>query len=124
MIVFYADDDPEDRELFSDALKEVRPETELILASHGKELLSILRRASVKPDFIFLDINMPVMGGRDCLAAIKETSSLKDIPVVMYTTTTNKRELEKFIALGAKHCLVKGASFHDIKESLASVLAS
>jgi CheY-like chemotaxis protein len=122
MTIVYADDDPEDRELFSDALKEVAPNTVLILASHGKEVISFLQSGSDVPDFIFLDINMPVMGGKDCLLMIKSIEVVKDIPVIIYTTTTNKRELQKYIDMGAQDYIVKEPSFRGIKDSLRKVI--
>jgi CheY-like chemotaxis protein len=122
MTIVYADDDPEDRELFSDALKEVSPDTKLILASDGKEVITFLQTSPVLPDYIFLDINMPIMGGKDCLLTLKATEDVKDIPVIMYTTTSNKRELEKYIDLGAEGFIVKQPSFQGIKDSLKKVL--
>lgn len=122
MTIFYADDDPEDRELFSDALGEVRPETELVFAKHGEDLLSLLKTTSKKPDLIFLDINMPVMNGRECLAALKRTAGFANIPVIMYTTTSSKRELETYLAAGAQGYLIKVPSFQGIKRSLRDIL--
>ena len=121
MTIVYADDDPEDRELFSDALKEVSPQTLLVLASHGKEVISLLQNPGIKPDYIFLDINMPIMGGKDCLQRLKSLDNVKDIPVIMYTTTSNKRELQKYIDLGAQGYIVKEPSFKGIKDSLRKV---
>jgi CheY-like chemotaxis protein len=122
MTIIYADDDPEDRELFSDALKEVRPEVKLVLASHGKEVINFLQSASELPDYIFLDINMPVMGGKDCLRKLKEIDEVREIPVIMYTTTSNKDELKKYIDMGAHDYVVKDASFQGIKNSLRKVI--
>lgn len=122
MTVLYADDDQEDKELFADALKEILPETKLILASHGKEVLQQLSTTPVFPDYIFLDINMPVMGGKDCLIKLKSMDKVREIPVIMYTTTDNETELQKYLSLGATGCIVKESSFRGIKNSLKKML--
>jgi CheY-like chemotaxis protein len=122
MTILYADDDPEDQEIFVDALKELVPKANLLLASHGKEVLGILQGNSAVPDIIFLDINMPVMGGKDCLVKLKLAESTRDIPVVMYTTTSNRFELQKYLALGAKDYIVKDHSFQRIKSELKRTL--
>jgi CheY-like chemotaxis protein len=123
MTILYADDDPEDQELFVDALKQIKPNVTLLLASHGKEVLRMLEAGSTRPDVIFLDINMPVMGGKDCLVKLKSTIYTKDIPVIMYTTTSNKIELQKYLTLGAKDFIVKDHSFQRIKSELERALS-
>jgi CheY-like chemotaxis protein len=122
MIIFYADDDPEDRELFSDALKEVQPDIELVLAEHGNDLLSRLKETPKKPDIIFLDINMPVMDGRECLTALKRSAVFANIPVIIYTTTSSKRELETFLVAGAQGYLIKVPSFQGMKRSIRDII--
>ena len=121
MVVFYADDDVDDRELFADALGEVNPEIKLILASNGHEMIELLQNHDV-PDFIFLDINMPVMSGKECLKTLKRLDRLKSVPVIMYTTTSNKEEFKNLALLGAAECVVKGVSFQAIKDSLRHIL--
>ena len=121
MVVFYADDDLDDRELFADALQEVNPNVKLVLANNGHEIIELLKKHDV-PDFIFLDINMPVMSGKDCLKAIKRLDRVKSVPVIMYTTTSNREEFKNLALLGAAECVVKGVSFQAIKESLRHIL--
>ena len=122
MTILYADDDAEDRELFADALKEILPTTKLILAGHGKEVIQKLSALSKSPDYIFLDINMPIMDGYDCLVKLKELSHTKHIPVIMYTTSSNAMELKKYMALGASAFVIKEPSFQGIKNSLTKAL--
>lgn len=122
MVIFYADDDHDDRELFADALEEVTPGVKLILASNGLEIIELLRSQKEVPDFIFLDINMPVMSGKECLKQLKKLDWLKAVPVIMYTTTSNKEEFKNLVLLGAADCVVKGISFQAIKDSLRSIL--
>lgn len=122
MVVFYADDDLDDRELFADALNEINSGIKLVLAANGREVIELLENQREVPDFIFLDINMPVMSGKECLKALRKVDRLKSVPIIMYTTTSNKEEFKNLLLLGAADCIVKGISFKAIKDSLRSVL--
>ena len=123
MVIFYADDDGDDRELFAEALNEVNPGIKLVLAANGHELIELLEDQGGVPDFIFLDINMPVMSGKECLKALRKVDRLRSVPIIMYTTTSNKEEFKNLVLLGAAGCVVKGISFKAIKDSLRSILA-
>ena len=122
MVIFYADDDDDDREIFADALGEVDPEIKLILARNGLEMIQLIEDQKDVPDYIFLDINMPVMSGKECLKRLKRLERLKTVPIIMYTTTSNKDEFRNLVLLGASDCVVKGVSFQDIKNSLRDIL--
>jgi CheY-like chemotaxis protein len=122
MLIFYADDDSDDRELFADALNEVDPRIKLVLAANGREIMELVANQKEVPDFIFLDINMPVMSGKECLTALRKMDRLKSVPIIMYTTTSNKEEFRNLELLGAADCVVKGISFKAIKDSLRSIL--
>jgi CheY-like chemotaxis protein len=124
MVIFYADDDRDDRELFADALGEVDPGVTLVLASNGHEIIELLESQKEVPDFIFLDINMPVMSGKECLRRLRKVDRLKSVPIIMYTTTSNKEEFKNLVLLGAADCVVKGITFKAIKDSLRSILNS
>lgn len=123
MIIFYADDDAEDREIFCDALGEIDPDIKTILAQNGQEALTILANSTELPSYIFLDINMPAMTGKECLVKIKEIERLKNIPVIMYSTTSDKAEINNVIQLGAQDFLPKTYSFGDLVEHLKVVLS-
>ena len=79
--IFLADDDVDDCSLFEDALREVSKETKLTTANDGKELMTKLEDIiPPPPDVIFLDLNMPLMNGYECLAEIRATQKYKNIP--------------------------------------------
>ena len=122
MVIFYADDDRDDRELFVDALNEVNPDFKLVLAATGQEIIELLENRNEVPDFIFLDLNMPGMSGKECLKRIKKFDWLRSVPIIIYTTTCNQEEFKNLELLGATDCVVKGVSFKAIKDSLRSIL--
>jgi CheY-like chemotaxis protein len=125
MFVLIIDDDTEDRELFLEALKEVDGNIKGISAQDGKEAMRLLESELViLPDFIFLDINMPVMNGKECLIKIKDHRKLKAIPVVMYSTTSDTNEIKDFYRLGAHDFLIKPSNFRNLVEALESIVVS
>jgi CheY-like chemotaxis protein len=86
--VYYADDDPDDRFLFQEVLAEIDASVHLTLADSGHALIDTLRAMSTLPDVIFLDWNMPVKNGFQCLQEIKQHQRLKNIPVVIISTSS------------------------------------
>ncbi len=88
--ILLADDDLDDCEFFEEAMGELEQKTKLNCVHDGAELLAYLKKEkSLKPDIIFLDINMPSIDGLECLKEIRKEKSMNDIPVVMFTTSTN-----------------------------------
>jgi CheY-like chemotaxis protein len=122
MKIFYADDDAEDREIFCEAIQQINPAIKILLSKDGQEALEILSAQEHLPDFIFLDINMPRMNGVECMAKLKSDVHLKNIPVIIYSTTTNSGEVQKLLMLGAEEFMPKVNSFDKLKESLRNVL--
>ena len=117
------DDDREDQELFIDAAKEVDPNIECISVFNGEEALRVLKsNITGLPDYIFLDLNMPVLNGIQCLAEIKKTKSLHDIPIFIYTTSNwTKNEIETR-ELGANHFFTKPTRFSEICQYISTML--
>jgi CheY-like chemotaxis protein len=122
MNIFYADDDEDDREIFCIAIQQINPSIKVTFSRDGQEALKILNAQSILPDFIFLDVNMPKMNGAECLIELKSDHRLKNIPVVMYSTTSDTNEINKLIQLGAKDFIVKVPSFEKLRDSIHKVL--
>lgn len=123
MTVFYADDDPEDCELFTEALQQIDPEIKTIIAKDGREALAFLHNTPDLPDYIFLDINMPLINGKKCLIEIRKSQKLKNIPVVMYSTTSDTHEIREYYKLGAYDFLIKPNNFVTLCDSLESIFS-
>ena len=121
--IFIADDDPEDREIFIDALSSVDPTVQCFSANDGEKALQVLRSDIFqKPDLIFLDMNMPFLTGMQVLGQIKADEELRKIPVVMYSTFFNAADQVELKRLGAVHTLIKPTSFEVLINSLRAVL--
>lgn len=109
MTIFYADDDSDDCLLLRDALCKIDPSIRCIVASDGAEALRLLRDGTIRPHYIFLDVNMPGTDGKKCLVELKKDSRLKNIPVVMCSTISDHEEIRMLIGLGATHFIQKSS---------------
>jgi CheY-like chemotaxis protein len=117
-----ADDDIDDIELFSHALSEVDTSITCHTAFSGMQALRKLEDPSIeKPDIIFLDINMPEMNGWKCLQALKQNAAHKDIPVIMYSTSSEKIEMDRAKKFGALCYYIKPSSYPELIKMLSIV---
>src|SRR5262245_42926589 len=90
-IVFYADDDPDDLELVQDAFSRYARDVEVLTAKDGSQALSYLQslgQEDPKPCLIILDINMPLINGKDVLKKIRTLDYFETVPVVLFTTSS------------------------------------
>jgi CheY-like chemotaxis protein len=123
MRILYADDDIDDCELVVEALEKIDPGIECTMVNDGQQALSLLTTDAELPDYIFLDVNMPVMDGKHCLIELKKDDRLKGIPVVIYSTSENESEIKELYAIGAQEYLKKPNSFNDLCFSLKTVIS-
>ena len=124
MLIIYADDDPEDVETFCDAIKAISDTIKCIWAKDGKEMLEILDSLVVLPDYVFLDINMPNVNGKECLRNIRADKRFRPIPVVIYTTSSRPADREELKQLGATDYIVKSNTFQETIKNLAPFFRS
>ncbi len=122
-VIFLIDDDIDDQEFFVEAVKEVDPNIVCHLASSCDEGLELLNKSSVLPDYIFLDLNMPKVDGKKCLLELKKNARIKDIPVIIYSTSSLKKDIDETKAMGAVHFLTKPAAFRELCEAIENVLS-
>lgn len=114
------DDDIDDQEIFTLVLKSVNPTINCVTASDGIEAVTkLMTEASFNPDYIFLDLNMPRMSGKECLQEIKKIDRLKGTPIVIYSTSSEQKDILETRALGASDYLEKQSSLVELKNRLA-----
>jgi CheY-like chemotaxis protein len=121
--VLLADDDIDDAQIFKEALEAAGCDTVFLHASTGASVFSLLEQGHL-PDIIFLDLNMPVMNGWQCLAKLKNSDLYKDIPVVMYTTSSNQRDYEIAIDLNADGLITKPSRPKLLSNILKTIVCS
>ena len=103
--IFLVDDDKEDQEFFIEALNKIENAKLYGIASNGKEALDTLKNTDTLPDFIFMDFNMPLMNGIECLFEITNLARTKDIPVFMLSSAIEQAEVSR--KFGAKGFIKK-----------------
>ena len=114
MLVLFIDDDPDDFEIFCEALKKIDPEAKCLHSEDGGCAITLLNDLTDLPDYIFLDINMPIMDGWECLKALRNDRKYLDIPVIIYSTSYMRRDVEKAYALGATLFITKPENFNEL----------
>lgn len=123
--ILLVDDDRDDTALFEEVLGEVRPSIILQTAENGIEALEGLQnRVTPLPDLIFLDLNMPRMGGKECLLQLKGNTQLRNIPVIIYTTSSQSADIEEAMIAGAVCFITKPNSIKEMKTVLSSIVES
>lgn len=125
---FLIDDDVDDQEIFLSVMEDIAPSIHCVTAMNGQEAIKKLSCEEVKPDVIFLDLNMPLMNGKQFLMARNEMDQLRHIPVIILTTTSDKPSIEETMELGAKDYITKPDKFSEwgriIKQKLTPYRAA
>ena len=120
--VYLADDDADDRMLFEEALSEVSADVILITAKNGEQLMHVLANETPPvPHLIFLDLNMPIKNGFQCLEQIKNDDKYTGIPVVIFSTSCQKEAIDEVYSKGADFYICKPDSFQKLKGLLNTV---
>jgi CheY-like chemotaxis protein len=120
--IFLIDDDADDRLLFCEAMGDVAPDFICHVAVNGRAALRKLDRNEIDiPDLIFLDLNMPLVNGWQCLAEIKKKELYKDIPVIIYSTSSYPEDIDQAVQSGALCYFSKPYDFKELKKSLRIV---
>ena len=92
-IILYAEDDFDDFESIKEALAQLSDQQLLLHAKNGHEAVSFIENATVLPSLILLDLNMPVMDGKEVLRWLKGKSEYKNIPVMIFTTSSREEDI-------------------------------
>ncbi|RMD94794.1 MAG: response regulator [Calditrichaeota bacterium] len=127
--ILLAEDDEGHAILIKDALSENGLLNQIDHVHDGQEALDYLygrngfedKGLAAKPDIILLDINMPRVDGLEVLERIKKDDNLKNIPVIMLTTTNNQREIDRSYKLGANSYITKPVEFDDFIEKITKL---
>jgi CheY-like chemotaxis protein len=128
IMILMADDDEEDRELTRDALAAAHLANDIRFVVDGQELLDYLRaegkyqdaEAAPRPGIILLDLNMPKKDGREALAEIKADESLRQIPVVVLTTSSDEEDVVRSYDLGVNSFITKPVTFASLVEVMGA----
>ncbi len=123
------DDDPDDRMMFKEACDEVRLRNPVEFLENGEQLVDYLNRkgpyaaleGTPLPGIILLDLNMPLMDGREALETIKASAALRHIPIIVLTTSKSEDDILSSYGLGASSYIVKPVSLDRLMRVVNSI---
>jgi CheY-like chemotaxis protein len=128
VVILMADDDDDDFLLTQKALKASKLLNTLVRVSDGEELLDYLMKRgdyehqeTLRPGIILLDLNMPRKDGREALKEIKSNEDLRDIPVVVFTTSKAEEDVYRTYQLGVNSFITKPVTFNNLLEVMTSL---
>ncbi len=121
--ILLADDDMDDCGFFKDALEALPITTQLSTVHDGDELMNyLIEHADHLPHVLFLDINMPRKNGFECLSEIKHNENLKDLPVVMFSTSGSQEKISILFKTGADVYIRKPGNFAQLVQVIHHAL--
>ena len=121
--IILADDDEDDRLLFTDAFEELKINTKVNTFNDGVELMEYLNSPdAVLPNVLFLDLNMPKKNGIECLHEIKANERFKDIAIAIFSTSSSEEHIEETFVQGANIYIKKPSDFATLKKVLSDVV--
>lgn len=125
-VVVMVDDDADDLFLAAEAIDNIAAEIDFRALTNGAELLDYLNRqgpfaapgAAPRPDLVLLDLNMPLMDGHTTLNVLREQDEFRDIPVIIFSTSTAPTDIRKSYLGGANTYIAKPQSFDALCETM------
>lgn len=123
--IILADDDEDDCLLFQDVIGDLGLDVNITVAHNGHELLQLLERdRHPVPDLIFLDMNMPLRDGMECLKEIRKSAIHKEVPVIILSTSSHTQIVDNVFKEGANLYIRKPDSFDKLRTILDKLFFS
>ena len=117
LTILLADDDFDDCNFFKEALAKLTLSTNLKTVNDGEELMQLLTNETIDlPNILFLDINMPRKNGFECLSEIKKNERLKDLPIVIFSTSNSRDNINHAFKIGANIYIRKPGNFNQLMQ--------
>ena len=120
--IFLAEDDIDEIESLTDIILEISPDIKISVSKNGNELMSLLENEKQLPEFIFLDLNMPIKTGFACLKEIRSCEKWKAIKIVILSTSSNQEQINELYKMGADLYLQKPNSYNSFKNMISKCL--
>lgn len=123
LTILLAEDDPDDCYFLKEALSEFTLPTQLTTVHNGEELMHHLTKETGSlPHVLFLDLNMPRKNGFECLSEIKRNKNLKNIPVIIYSTSFHYKIAEMLYENGATYYISKPTEIAQLRKTVQQVI--
>jgi CheY-like chemotaxis protein len=111
--ILFVEDDAIEVMMFVRVLQKIGSNHRLIEASNGEEALAILKAKEIIPDIILLDLNMPKLNGIEFLKIVKSNEATRHIPVIIFTTSNNHRDIASCYKIGISGYIIKPLKYED-----------
>jgi CheY-like chemotaxis protein len=124
-ILFIVDDDEDDQLFLNEAVNDLKIPVDFFFANNGEIALRQLRENVVPvPHFIFLDLNMPKLNGKECLTEIKKLPLYAKVPVIIYSTSSHQKDIQEIMQLGADYFLTKPTRISELCDKLLDIFST
>jgi CheY-like chemotaxis protein len=117
--VLYIDDDPDDQFLLKRALEEACPEVTVISLYNSEDAITLISKQ--KPDFLFLDLDMPRKSGLKCIMELREDDQFIKLPIIVYSSSSRNSNIQAAYELGANLFIIKPASHKELTGMICAV---
>lgn len=123
--LFIIDDDEDDQLFLHEAMNDLKIPIDCYYANNGETALKQLRDEGIPvPDFIFLDLNMPRLNGKECLVEIKKLSKYDEVPIIIYSTSSHQKDKTEIMQLGADYFLTKPTRISELCKHLLDIFST
>ena len=119
--ILLIEDDPEDVELFTQSLEDHKIDHTISLLSDGAKAVEYFKKGESLPDLIVMDLNLPLIHGKESLLHIKK-SPLRNIPLVVLTTSSSHSDKNYVLSNGASKFITKPSSMTEINDMVSNIL--
>jgi two-component system, chemotaxis family, response regulator Rcp1 len=123
--ILLVEDSPSDVRLIREALKEAPIPVQVLVAHDGVEAMEYLHQSElglvIRPDLVLLDLNLPRKNGREVLAEIKGSPNLRQIPVLVMTSSRSDDDIEQAYALNANCYITKPSDLEEFVDVVRSI---
>lgn len=122
--ILVVDDDKDDQSFLLEAINELYPSFECDLADNGREALEYIDKNPPPPDYIFLDLNMPLLNGYEFLREYKKQPESSKSTIIVYSTSSHPQDRIATKDLGATDYITKLSDFRKLKQTLQQVFGN
>ena len=120
--ILLVDDDIDDHEFFGIAISRINNDIKILKAENGQQAIELLEKIDQLPDYVFLDLNMPAVDGKQFLRLVKNHPRFNNLYIVMYTTSSNQEDVKETLALGAKNYITKPDTIEEIVAKISALI--
>jgi DNA-binding response OmpR family regulator len=121
--IMIIDDDEDDRDFFCLAIRKINSNAKIVCCTSGEDAIDYFESTELTiPDFIFLDLKMPRMDGKETICRLNKIKRAKGCPVIIYSTTRSTTDEAEAKESGARFFLTKPYRFKDLVDSVSSVM--